>query len=439
MTPTADRNLTLLIVGSGGREHALAWRLAQSPSVRRVVAAPGNPGIARDAECVDVDPMDFPALTRLAQEIAADLVIVGPEAPLAAGLVDHLAAAGILAFGPTAAAARLESSKAFTKALCRQAGIPTADYADFTDAGEALAYLAAREAPFVLKADGLAAGKGVVIAATRAEAEDAVRGMLGGRFGEAGRRLVIEDFLEGEEASLFALTDGERLCLLPSAQDHKRAFDGDEGPNTGGMGAYSPAPVMTPALIETVRTRIFEPTLRAMAAQGTPYRGVLYAGLMLTAKGPCLIEYNVRFGDPEAQVLLMRLQGDPVPAFLAAARGMLAGETLAFDERPALTVVMAAKGYPGPYESGTPITGVDALQSRPDLKIFHAGTAMREGRLVARGGRVLNVTALGRTVAEAQARAYDAVDRIDWPEGFCRRDIGWRAVALEAETNLKGS
>ncbi|MCP5432248.1 MAG: phosphoribosylamine--glycine ligase [Alphaproteobacteria bacterium] len=422
---------TLLLIGSGGREHALAWRLRQSPSVGRLLAVPGNAGIAEEAECRDLDPMDFDAVVALARAEKVDLVVVGPEGPLAGGIVDRLEAEGIAAFGPTAAAARLESSKAFTKDLCKAENIPTADYARFGDAAAAKAYLERARPPYVLKADGLAAGKGVVIAADLPEARAAVDALMGGAFGGAGAEIVIEEHLEGEEASLFALVDGKDLALLPSAQDHKRAFDGDKGPNTGGMGAYSPAPVMTRARLAEAEARILRPTVEAMARRGTPFRGVLYAGLMITAEGPKLIEYNVRFGDPEAQVLMMRLAGDLVPALLAAREGRLAGTDLAFDERPAITVVMAARGYPGAYEKGSVIAGLEGLAGTPGVKVFHAGTARREGALVAHGGRVLNVTALGGDLAEARKRAYDAAERIDWAQGFYRRDIGWRALGRD--------
>jgi phosphoribosylamine--glycine ligase len=361
------------------------------------------------------------------------LVVVGPEGPLCAGLVDDLAAAGIKAFGPSRAAAQLEGSKGFTKDLCREHAIPTAAYERFTAAAPAKAYLRARGAPIVVKADGLAAGKGVVVAATVAEAEAAIDAMLGGSLGEAGAEVVIEEFLAGEEASFFALCDGDDAIPLASAQDHKRAFDGDRGPNTGGMGAYSPAPALTPELTRRAMDEIVLPTVRAMKARQTPFRGVLYAGLMLTPEGPKLIEYNVRFGDPECQVLMLRLMSDLVPALLACCDGMLKNFDLRWFPDPALTVVMAAKGYPGRYATGSVIEGLEAAAAVEGVQIFHAGTNAEGGRILANGGRVLDVSALGKTVGEAQGRAYQAVDRIRWADGFCRRDIGYRAVARERE------
>lgn len=420
--------MVILLIGSGGREHALAWALARSPLCARLLVAPGNPGTAACGENVALDVADHGAVVAFCRREGVGLVVIGPEGPLVAGLVDDLSAAGIRAFGPSRAAARLEGSKAFTKELCREAGIPTAAFARFTEAGAAKANIRARGAPIVVKADGLAAGKGVVVAGTVEEAEAAVDAMLGGALGAAGAELVIEECLVGEEASFFALCDGTHALPLASAQDHKRVLDGDEGPNTGGMGAYSPAPVMTPALEERAMDEIVRPTLRAMAARGTPYRGVLYAGLMITAEGPKLIEYNCRFGDPETQVLMPRLASDLVEALVAACDGRLEGLSLAWREEAALTVVMAARGYPGPVEKGSPIRGVEEAGALDGVTVFHAGTGTRDGALVAQGGRVLNVTALGRDVAQAQARAYAAVDRIDWPEGFCRRDIGWRAL-----------
>ena len=423
--------MNVLLIGSGGREHALAWKLAQSPGLTKLYCAPGNAGIAAVAECVDLKVADHAAVIAFCREKEIGLVMVGPEAPLVAGLVDDLTAAGITTFGPTKAAAQLEGSKGYTKDLCREAGIPTAAYGRFTDAASAKAYLATQPLPIVVKADGLAAGKGVIIAVTRAEAEAAVDACFGGAFGAAGAELVIEAFLDGEEASFFALVDGEHALALVAAQDHKRVGDGDTGPNTGGMGAYSPAPVMTAGLVERAMAEIIRPTVAAMKKRGTPFKGVLFAGLMITADGPQLIEYNVRFGDPETQVLMMRLESDLLAALLATAKGELAGCELVWSGEAALTVVMAAEGYPGTPRVGTEIRGLDAAGAIEGVEVFHAGTKKDGGRIVAAGGRVLNVTARGATVAEAQARAYAAVARLDWPQGFCRKDIGWRAVARE--------
>lgn len=423
--------MNVLLVGSGGREHALAWKLAQSPRLGKLWAAPGNAGIAQNAECVALNVSDHDAVIRFARENGISLVVIGPEQPLVEGLADALAAAGIKAFGPSAKAAQLEGSKGFTKDLCAKAGIPTAAYARFTDPAAARAYLASQPVPVVIKADGLAAGKGVVIAMTRDEADAAIDMMFDGAFGAAGAEVVIEAFLEGEEASFFAITDGETVLPLASAQDHKRVGDGDVGPNTGGMGAYSPARVLTPELEARAMAEIVEPTVKAMAAAGTPYRGILYAGLMLTADGPQLIEYNARFGDPECQVLMMRLESDLIDLIDATCSGKLANVQMKWRPETALTVVMAANGYPGTPVKGTVINGVDAAETT-GARVFHAGTARNaDGQLIATGGRVLNVTALGQSVAEAQAAAYRAVDAIDWPEGFCRRDIGWREVARE--------
>ncbi len=422
--------MRILVVGGGGREHALCWSIAASPLCNKLYCAPGNAGIAEQAECVPIPAEDLPALLRFARENAIDFVVVGPEAPLVLGLVDRLAEAGIKAFGPSAAAAALEGSKAFMKDLCARYGIPTAAYGRFTDAAAAKAFIRARGAPIVVKADGLAAGKGVVIAETTAEAEAAADAMLtGGQFGAAGAEVVVEEFLAGEEASFFALVDGSSALPLASAQDHKRALDGDRGPNTGGMGAYSPAPIVSEAVAERVMAEIIRPTMRAMAAEGRPFKGVLYAGLMLTADGPKLLEYNVRFGDPECQVLCVRLMSDLLPALIATADGQLRNFQLRWLDKAALTVVMAARGYPDAYRKGTAIGGVEAAAALPDVLVFHAGTVRgTDGRLLANGGRVLGITASGPTIAAAQARAYAAVDRIDWPEGFCRRDIGWRAI-----------
>jgi phosphoribosylamine--glycine ligase len=423
--------MNLLLLGSGGREHALAWKIAASPLVEKLYCAPGNAGIAREAECVALDINDHAAVIAFARENNIALVIVGPEAPLVAGIVDNLNAAGIKAFGPSRLAARLEGSKGFTKDLCRDHAIPTAAYARFTDADKALEYLRTARHPIVIKDDGLAAGKGVVIANDHASSAAAVRMILHGKNGiTAG--IVIEEFLEGEEASFFVLTDGVDAVPLASAQDHKRAYDGDQGPNTGGMGAYSPAPVMDEAMCKRALDEIVLPTIRAMASMGCPYKGVLYAGLMITREGPKLIEYNARFGDPECQVLMLRLRSDLVPALFAVTDGQLKHFDLRWEAEPALCVVMASRGYPGSYEKGTLIEGLEDAAQVEGVEIFHAGTRAGEGgRILADGGRVLNVCAIGENVAQAQARAYAAVDRIKWPGGFCRRDIGYLAVARE--------
>jgi phosphoribosylamine---glycine ligase len=417
--------MRVLLIGQGGREHALAWKLAQSPLLTRLYCAPGNPGIAKVAQCLAMDVTDHREVIALCQSQAIDFVVVGPEAPLVAGLVDDLAAAGIKAFGPSKFAAQLEGSKGFTKDICRAHNIPTAAYERFEAEAPALAYLRARDTPIVIKADGLAAGKGVTVAMTSAEAESAVREIFAGRFG--GASCVIEEFLEGEEASFFVLSDGENILPLTTAQDHKRVGDGDTGPNTGGMGAYSPAPCMTEALVTEAIEKIIKPTVAALRAQGHPYRGVLYAGLMLTSEGPKLIEYNARFGDPETQVLMPRLESDLLPLLLACAEGTLMQQRVTWKKEAALTVVLASKGYPGDITKANPINGLEQ-DFGSGVEVFHAGTARRDGAIVSNGGRVLNVTALGATVKAAQARAYAAVDRIDFPEGFCRRDIGWRAI-----------
>jgi phosphoribosylamine--glycine ligase len=417
--------MKVLLLGSGGREHALAWKLASSPLLTKLYAAPGNPGIAQEAELVDLKVSDNAAVEALCKAEKIDLVVIGPEAPLVAGLADRLSAAGIKAFGPSAAAARLEGSKSFTKRLCAENDIPTAGYAEFRDKAQAKQYLDLHGAPIVLKADGLHAGKGVVVAMTKEEAVAALDQVFG--MG-ASEPVVIEEFLEGEEASYFCFVDGETVLPLTSAQDHKRAFDGDKGPNTGGMGAYSPAPVFTPEIEQRTLEEIVRPTARALAKAGTPYRGVLYTGLMITKEGPKLIEYNVRFGDPECQVLMPRLKDDLLTLMLAACDGTLGKMSVRWRDEVAITVVLATKGYPGAYSSGSEIRGLEKASAVEGVTIFHAGTKRAGDKILASGGRVLNVTATGKTVKEAQARAYQAVDLIDWPEGFCRRDIGWRAV-----------
>ncbi|MSP42941.1 MAG: phosphoribosylamine--glycine ligase [Alphaproteobacteria bacterium] len=427
--------MNVLLIGSGGREHALAWALRKSPQLERLYCAPGNGGIAALAECVDPDPLDFAAVTAFVRAHDIGFVIVGPEAPLVAGLVDHLDAMGIKAFGPTAAAARLEGSKGFTKDLCAANTIPTAAYQRFREADTAKAYIRQQGAPIVVKADGLAAGKGVTVAATLAEAETAVDAIFGGEFGAAGAELVVEEFLRGEEASFFVLVDGENAVPLATAQDHKQAGDGDTGPNTGGMGAYSPAPVMTDAMCALTMSRIIMPTVTAMARAGTPFRGVLFAGLMITGKGPYLIEYNCRFGDPECQVLMMRLQSDLLAALWASATGNLGGLQLRWSDEAAVSVVMAARGYPGSYAKGEPILGLEAAARVPGVQIFHAGTVLRDNQMLSNGGRVLNVTATGGSITEAVKRAYGAVDLVNWPGGFCRRDIAWRALERERQSS----
>ncbi|MCO8146219.1 phosphoribosylamine--glycine ligase [Rhodovulum tesquicola] len=420
--------MNILILGGGGREHALAWAIQQNPKCDRLIVAPGNAGIARIAECAALDIEDSGAVAVFAEENAVDFVVIGPEAPLAAGVADRLAAAGILCFGPSQAAAALESSKAFTKAICDASGAPTAAYGHFTDAEAARAYVRAQGAPIVVKADGLAAGKGVIVAETLAEAEAAIDEMFGGSFGGAGAEVVIEEFMEGEEASFFVLCDGETVLPIGTAQDHKRVGEGDTGPNTGGMGAYSPAPVMTDAVCARALDEIVRPTMAEMARRGTPYRGVLYAGLMIRDGAPRLVEYNVRFGDPECQVLMMRLGGQVLDLLLACAEGRLAEARVNWADDHAMTVVMAARGYPGAYEKGSVIGGLDGLPEDSAHMVFHAGTAEAGGQVVAAGGRVLNVTARGASLEQARDRAYGMVDRIDWPGGFFRRDIGWRAL-----------
>ncbi len=425
--------MKVLVVGGGGREHALCWAIAASPLITELFCAPGNAGIAQDATCVDIGAEDVDALVRFVQYNDIGFVVIGPEAPLVAGLADRLAEIGVKSFGPSAKAAMLEGSKGFMKDFCARHDIPTAAYGRFTDTAEAKAFVAEQGAPIVVKADGLAAGKGVIIAETVEQANTAIDDMLeGNAFGAAGSEVVIEEFLGGEEASFFALCDGETALPLVSAQDHKRVGDGDTGLNTGGMGAYSPAPIVTGAMVQTIMDDIVMPTMKGMASEGAPYQGVLYAGLMIEDGKPKLLEYNVRFGDPECQVLMMRLRSDLLPALMAAADGELADFDLRWHDEVALTVVMAANGYPGSYDKGSQIKGLNEAASDKDVTIFHAGTSPGEnGEILAAGGRVLAVTALGKTVADAQTRAYRAVDAIDWPGGFCRRDIGWRAIERE--------
>jgi len=420
--------MRVLVLGGGGREHALAWKISQSPLCEALYAAPGNPGIASLGTCFSLDIEDGAAVVAAARAHGIDFVVVGPEAPLAAGVVDALEAAGIAAFGPSAAAARLEASKAFTHEVCAAAGAPMAPWARFSDVDAAKAHIRASGAPIVVKADGLAAGKGVVVAETVAEAERAVEAMLGGAFGAAGAEVIVEGFLAGEEASFFALSDGETVLALGSAQDHKRAFDGDKGPNTGGMGAYAPAPVMTPAREGEAMERIVRPAIAEMARRGTPYRGVLYAGLMIGENGPTLIEFNARFGDPECQVLMPRLGGDVLALLHRASTGRLAGSEVVWREGAALGVVLAAEGYPGAYRKGSEIRGVETAEALEGVTVFQAGTARAGGALTASGGRVLTLVGEGRDIAEAQARAYCGVAAIEWPEGRYRRDIGWRAI-----------
>ena len=421
--------MRILVVGGGGREHALCWSIAASPLCDKLWCAPGNAGIAQVAECVDVRAEDVAGLAALAQQVKADLVVIGPEAPLVAGLADRLEAAGIKTFGPSRAAAQLEGSKAFMKELCRAEGIPTADFQVFRSAAAAKDYVRIAGKRFVVKADGLAAGKGVIVPASLEETLSGID-RLTAELGAAAGTLVLEELLEGEEASFHVLSDGTNVLPLATAQDHKRAGDGDIGPNTGGMGSYSPATVVSEAMAEDVMARIIRPTVAGMAKRGTPFRGVLYAGLMITREGPKLLEYNVRFGDPECQVLCARLMSDLLPALLATRDGALDRFTLRWHPEPALCVVMATKGYPGAYARGSVIGGLDAAGAVPGVTVFHAGTARRQGQVVANGGRVLGVTALGSDLAAARAAAYRAVDAIDWPEGFCRRDIGWRALGV---------
>lgn len=428
--------MNILLIGSGGREHALAWKMAQSPLVDMVHSTPGNPGMDEEGPCFDVTVTDIQKLVQLTLQVEPDLIVIGPEAPLAEGLSDILRARGFDVFGPSQQAAQLESSKAFSKARMVQYGVPTAAYGEFTDPVLAKSYLRTLEAPYVLKADGLAAGKGVVIAETLDQADAEIDEMLSGKFGDASATLVIEEFMHGEEASIFVITDGTGAIYLPAAQDHKRAGDGDTGPNTGGMGAYAPAPVVTDEILARVKAEIVQPMLKGMKADGMPYQGVLYVGIMVTTDGPKVVEFNARFGDPECQVLMKGLAGDIVPAILGAATGGLEGNEEAFEAlleldrfEPTATIVLATEGYPGSYAKGSVIRGVKSANDLPGVTVFQAGTDMDEGgALVANGGRVLAVTASGDDLQEAVTRAYAGVDAIDWPEGFCRRDIGWRAL-----------
>jgi len=423
--------MRVLVIGSGGREHALAWKIAQSPLFTKLFIAPGNGGTGEVAENVAIDINDHKAVTDFCKLMAIDFVVVGPDAQVVAGLGDDVRAAGIACFCPSKTAGQLEGSKGFTKVLCDEMDIPTAAYGRFDNEAAALAYLYTQGAPIVIKADGLAAGKGVTVAMTVEEAEAAIVDCFAGAFGESGAEVVIEEFMEGEEVSLFVLCDGKDILPLTTAQDHKRAFDGDTGPNTGGMGAYSPAPVMTREIYDETLERIIWPTVRGLAARGTPYQGVLYAGLMLTADGSRLVEYNARFVDPETQVLMLRMESDLLPLLHATATGTLKGHDVHWKDQFALTVIMATEGYPGAYDKGSEIHGAEGLDSET-LQVFHAGTRRDGARLLAIGGRVLNVTALGQTVREAQQRAYAGVDTIDWPSGFCRRDIGWREITRSA-------
>ena len=420
--------MNILILGGGGREHALAWAIKQNPKCDRLIVAPGNAGIAEIAECASLDIMDGAAVAVFAEENTVDFVIVGPEAPLAEGVADAVRAVGILCFGPSVEAAKLEASKSFTKEVCDAAKAPTAAYARFADAEAAKVYIRKEGAPIVVKADGLAAGKGVIVAMEEADALAAINDMFGGEFGEAGAEVVVEEFMDGEEASFFVLCDGKTALPIGTAQDHKRAYDGDEGPNTGGMGAYSPAPVMNDAVVAKAMDEIILPSIAEMTRRGTPFQGILFAGLMIKDGQPRLVEFNVRFGDPECQVLMMRLGAQMLDLLLACAEGRLNEAQVNWANDHALSVVMAAKGYPGAYEKGSVISGLDSLPETSSEMVFHAGTSERDGKTVATGGRVLNVTARGANLSEARDRAYAMVEQIDWPEGFCRSDIGWRAL-----------
>jgi phosphoribosylamine--glycine ligase len=422
--------MRILVVGSGGREHALCWKLAASPLCDKLWCAPGNAGVAAEAECVPIGAEDLDMLVAFARANRVDFVVVGPEGPLVAGLVDRLAEAGIPAFGPDAAAARLEGSKALMKEVTDAAGVPTARWRRFADPAKAKEFARALGTPLVVKADGLAAGKGVIIAENIDEADQAIDTMLvEGAFGAAGAEIVIEEFLQGEEASFFVLSDGAHVLPLVAAQDHKRVGDGDTGPNTGGMGAYSPTPVVDAAMQARIMAEIVEPTVKAMAARGTPFEGVLFAGVMIDANGPKLLEFNVRFGDPECQVLMARLKSDLLPALIACAEGGLGHFDLRWHDETALVVVMAAQGYPGNYEKGSEIRGLDRTAALDDVLVFHAGTKREGERILCNGGRVLGIVGRGANVAEARLRAYEGVEAVDWPKGFCRRDIGWRAIA----------
>lgn len=424
--------MKVLVVGSGGREHALCWAIAKSSKLSKLYCAPGNAGIADVAECVAIGGEDVDAVVNFAKENAIDLVVVGPEAPLVLGMVDKLEAAGIRAFGPSAAAAVLEGSKGFMKDMCAKAGVPTAAYGRFTNAEEAKTFIRENGAPIVVKTDGLAAGKGVIICQSVEEAEKAVDDMMGDKiFGDAGNEIVVEDFLEGEECSFFALVDGERALPLAAAQDHKAAYDGDKGPNTGGMGAYSPTPIATPEICDKIMETAITPLIKTMAKEGCPYKGVLFCGLMVKDRVPTVLEYNIRFGDPECQVLMMRWKSDVLEALDAAAQGRLDDITLDWHDETAMVVVMAAQGYPGSYEKGTEIKNLDQANAVDNAFVFHAGTKADGDKVLASGGRVLGVTGRGQSVGEAQATTYKAVDSIDWADGFCRRDIGWRALERE--------
>lgn len=427
--------MNVLLIGSGGREHALAYKISSSPLLDRLFCAPGNPGTLKLADNIELDVKNHQDVVSFCKKNAVDLVIIGPEAPLVDGLADTLREATIAVVGPGKMAAQLEGSKGFTKDLCAKYNIPTGKYQRFDNAQKAKTYIKSQGIPIVIKADGLAAGKGVTVATSLKEAFDAVDACFDGTFGKAGIEIVVEEYLDGEEASFFCLCDGKTAIPFGSAQDHKRVGDGDTGANTGGMGAYSPAPVMTEAMTKRVMKEIVEPTMRGMAELGCPFSGVLFVGLMITKKGPELIEFNVRFGDPECQVLMMRLKSDLLPVLRDVAEGHLDDVKLDWSSDSALTVVMAAKGYPADPQKGSVISGIDKADHLPDVKVFHAGTTLKDGKIIANGGRVLNVTATGRTVKQAQARAYQAINLIDWPEGFCRHDIGWRAIERENSTD----
>lgn len=426
--------MNILLIGSGGREHALAWKISQSPLTSKLFLAPGNAGTEPLGTKVELDVKNHNQVVAFCEKEAIELIVIGPEAPLVDGLTDTLEDKGFNCFGPSQYAAQLEGSKGFTKDLCAEYNIPTAKYARFSDADAAKNYIAQEGTPLVIKADGLAAGKGVIMAETKEQAVAAIDHCFSGQFGEAGAEVVIEETLYGEEASFFCLCDGETITPLATAQDHKRALDGDQGPNTGGMGAYSPAPIMTDELISETLTKIIHPTVTAMAERGHPYKGVLYAGLMITETGPQLIEYNARFGDPECQVLMTRLKSDIVPALQATSKGTLKDISLEWHDNYAITIVMATKGYPGSYPKGSEISGINVASNDPDIEIFHAGTASENGKTIAVGGRVLNITATGTTIKQAQTKAYAAIEKIDWPEGFNRTDIGWRAIQSEPST-----